>query len=72
MFLAVLNGGNTRQYLILERDTRQGNPISTYLFIVVLELIFSKIILNKSIKGIELFQKEFLYTTNVDDTTFFL
>ena len=29
----VLNGGKTTRYFKLERGTRQGNPISAYLFI---------------------------------------
>ena len=34
----VINGGKTSKYFKLERETRQGDPISAYLFIVVLEV----------------------------------
>ena len=36
----VVNGGTTTNYLKLERGTRQGDPISTCLFILVLEIAF--------------------------------
>ena len=68
----VINGGKTSQYFKLERGTRQGHPISAYLFIIVLEVIFLNITQNNYIKGIKTFEKEFLYTAYADDTTFFL
>ena len=68
----VINGGKTSQYFKLERGTRQGDPISAYLFIIVLEVIFLNIIQNSHIKGIKLFDKEFIYTAYADDTIFFL
>ena len=36
----VINGGTTTNYFKPERDTRQGNPISAYLFVLVLEIGF--------------------------------
>ena len=36
----VMNGGHATHYFNLERDTRQGDPISAYLFILVLEILF--------------------------------
>ena len=68
----VINGGKTSQYFKLERGTRQGDPTSAYLFILVLEIALLNIAQNKNIKGIELLQNEFLYTVYADDTTFFL
>ena len=49
----VINGGKTSQYFKSKRGTRQGDPISTYLFIIVLEVIFLNIIQNSHIKGIK-------------------
>ena len=38
--LCVINGEKTSRYIKLERETRQGDPISAYLFIIVLEVVF--------------------------------
>ena len=67
----VINGGKTSKYFKLERGTRQRDPISAYLFILVLEF-FIMIKTNKLIKGLSLFDYDFLYTAYADDTTFFL
>ena len=36
----LLNGGTTTKYFKLKKGTRQGDPISVYLFILVLEIVF--------------------------------
>ena len=67
----VINGGTTTQYFNLERDACQGDPVSVYLFILVLEiLLFIK--KHPEIKVIEIFEHCFLYTAYAHDTTFFL
>ena len=68
----VINGGFTKQYFKLERGTRQGDPISAYLFVLVLEIVFLLIQENKKIHGLNIFNHTFLYTAYADDTTFFL
>ena len=62
----VINGGK------LERGTRQGDPILTYLFIIALEVVFSLIKTNPDIEGLQFFSYTFLYSAYADDTTFFL
>ena len=36
----IVNGGTATNYFKLEKGTRQGDPISAYLFILVLEKVF--------------------------------
>ena len=68
----VINGGFTTQYFKLERGTRQGDPTSAYLFVLVLEIVFLLIKENKKIHGLNIFNHTFLYTAYADDTTFSL
>ena len=68
----VINGGNTTPYFNLEKGARQGDPVSAYLFILALEVLFVFIKSNENIKGIEIFKYVFLYTAYADDSTFFL
>ena len=67
-----INGGHTTTYFHLEREAKQGDPISVYLFVLALELYFILIKSNKNIHGINIFNHDFLYTAHADDTTFFL
>ena len=54
------------------KKVRQGNPVSAYLFILSLEILFMLIKQNKNIKVIKMFKNTFLYTAYADDSTFFL
>ena len=67
-----INGGSTTNYFKLERGTRQDDPISAYIFILVLQIAFLFILQNENINGFHIFEKAFLYTAYADNTTFFL
>ena len=68
----VIYGETTTIYFKLERGTRQGGPISAYLFILVLETAFLFIMQNENNNGLNIFGNTFLYTTYANDTTLFL
>ena len=68
----ITNGGFTTKYFKLDRGTHQGDPMSTYLFILVPEIVFNLIKQNKDIYGLTFFDHIFLYAVYADDTTFFL
>ena len=67
----VLNGGKTTRYFKLERDTRDGDPISAYLYILVLEIAFILLKTN-NIEDLNILNHNFLYTAYADDTTVFI
>ena len=68
----IINGGFTAEYFKLDKGTRQGDRMSAYLVILVLEIVFNLIKQNKDIHGPTFFDHTFLYTSYADDTTFFL
>ena len=48
----MMNNGHSTGYFLLERGTRQGDPVSSYLFILAWEILFIRISQNEQIKGI--------------------
>ena len=68
----ITNGDNTKKYFKLKKGAPQGDPISAYLFILCLEIIFILIKANKRVKGINIFEHTFWYSAYADDTTFSL
>ena len=69
--LCIINGGQTTNYFKLERGARQGDPLSAYLFIFVLEIAFIKIKRNSNIKSLNVCNNDFLCTAYADDTSIF-
>ena len=67
----VLNGSTTTNHFLLGRGARQGNPISAYLFVLALEILFQLIKSKPEIKGLTIFDHCYLYSAYADDTTFF-
>ena len=53
-----MNNGMTSNYFTLERGVRQGDPLSPYLFIVVVETLAIAIRQNPAIKGIFIGKEE--------------
>ena len=66
-----LNGGFTTKYFNLEKGARQGDPISAYLFIVALKIIFLLIKNDFSVKVTKVFDYFFLYMVYADYSKFF-
>ena len=71
---SVLNNGFTTQSFIvtLSRGVRQGDPVSPYLFILVLETLAIQIRSDNSIKGIQINNHGFKLIIFADDLTVFL
>ena len=68
----VINIGKTTQYHQLKRGASQGHPISAYLFILVMDILFTLIKNNEKNQGLDIPNYCFLYPACADDFTFFL
>ena len=68
----IINGGNPTKYFKLQKGARQGDPISAYLFILCLEIIFILIKANKRVKKINIFEYTYLCSAYARGYYFFL
>ena len=68
----IMNNGHSSGYFPILSGTRQGDPISAYLFILVMEILFIQVKNNKNIKGITIFGFEFKLSSFADDVSYFL
>jgi len=68
----VYNAGTATSYFDLLRGCRQGDPISAYLFILVIEVFFQMVRNNSLIEGLKILDFEHKFTSYADDSTFFL
>ena len=67
----IINGGQTTNYFKLKRGTRQGHPLSTYAFIIILEIAFIKIKKSPNIKRLNFCNNDFQCTAYADESTVF-
>ena len=65
-----MNNGSSTGYFYLERGTRLGDPISAYLLILALEILFIQIRDNHHIKGIMIDEQEIKLSAYADDGNF--
>ena len=63
----VLNKGTSTGYFPIKRGVRQGDPLSPYLFLIVLETLAIRIRTSSKIKGITIRDKEFKLSLYADD-----
>lgn len=69
---AVTQAGCLSNFFELERGCRQGDPISSYIFLICAEILSIKIKNNKSIKGIKINNTEYLISQYADETVLIL
>ena len=67
---SVMNKGHSTGFFPLERGTRQGDPISAYLFILALEILFLQVRQNIDIQGIMIDGHEIKISAYADDAKF--
>ena len=68
----VMNNGKTTDFFEFKRGTKQGDPISPYIFILIIEIMAIMIRSCQEIKGIKIGDLEKKLLLFADDTTFFL
>jgi hypothetical protein len=64
----VINNGVTSKYFQLHQGVRQGDPLSPYLFILIVEILASIIRKSDNIKGIDMNGQSFKVLQYADDT----
>ena len=69
---SVINHGYSTGYFPVTRGCRQGDPISPYIFILAIEILFVMIQNDQDIKGITVSGLQIKVIMFADDTTFFL
>lgn len=56
----------------VQKGTRQGCPLSPFLFVLTLEVLLNEIQKDEQIRGIKIRNHQFKYRTFADDVAFFL
>ena len=68
----VMNNGKSTGYFGLERGTRQSDPLSPYIFILVMEILFIQVRDDNEINGFEIKHFHLKLSAYADDAYFFL
>ena len=68
----VMNNGTSTWYFKFERGTRQGDPLSPYLFIIALVTLFIQVRNDSTVRGFRVRSVEIKLTAYADDTTIFV
>jgi len=69
----VVNYGHSSEFFNLQREVRQGCPLSGILFVLCTEILAQAVIRNNdNIKGIQIYYKECKVSQYADDTTAFV
>ena len=68
----ITNNGKATDFFSVKRGTKQGDPISPYIFILVIEIMATMVRQCESIKGVNINGLEKKLVLFADDTTFFL
>ena len=68
----VINNGKVTDFFPLMRGTKQGDPISPYIFILVIEILATMVRESSKIEGLKILGNEIKMLIFADDTTFFL
>ena len=65
-----MNNGTSMRYFKLGHRTRQGDPLSPYLFIIALETLFIQVRNDSAIRGFRVRSVEIKLSAYANDTTF--
>ena len=68
----VVYNGNISEKIMLERSCRQGDPLSPYIFLIVIECALEMIRSNNNIAGVKIGGKEYKISAYADDVVCFL
>ena len=68
----VINGQTTSTFFEVTRSARQGDPLSSTIFILALEILLIRIRHNPDVKGIKIGDEEIKVSAYADDMTNFL